>query len=794
MTRARRALGLLLAALTTFAALLPAQGAAPGLSWDVPVRGAHVFDRQSRVDVGPPPSKLRSDLAIANGDDGEPRVWRLLATTAAAVPADWQKPAFDDTGWNSGRGKFEPEVDEARGKRTRWNTEVLCLRTHVDLPKKPKALQFVVDHDDHVRIWLNGKLLVADDGYGRGRRYLVFGPELDAWQRGDNVLAAQCTNIGGAQHFDLQMTVFATLPPGVRDDDGLRKLLREDDEAADRVRRDLFGAFRPPALLLHGDLDAAGQAIRQGPADLRELLWFVAMDLRPGVLGGAMQLEVPRMFRLGDLQLRGKADAVDADGWQSLQLTWKTAGEPALRGDSKRFVEQHVKSQVWFATDGELTVRRRLELKGQRARVVEFTGSANGRIRRGKDWKELAATFAQQEHWRLTKTRDGQDAEFRQLVTDALQRGTSRLREHLKDATGGNLAAQPADGENSFHSGRLAIGLLALIKGGVPKDDEVVVRGLAELRKRPLIDTYSLANAIMALEALYIPADEVADLRSGAIDRPRQRTPSPSDKALLQKWTEQLLRNADSRTDLAYLLRFNYTGGPRFDNSVNQYGLLGLYSAHLCGIEVKGSLWEAACNHLLQCQGTEGPKLDLELIDYRTYARRLADPDAEVTSSRSLQKANGWSYHEMKQNGEQMPGRGSMVCAGLTGLAICQAAIADQANMKRPKLLSDIGRARGDGFAWLAQHMSVRFHPGELAHQQQWFYYYLYGLERAALLSGVALIQNRDWYFEGAMVLVLAQQPDGNWPGELYWDAEVERDAMAILFLKRSTAPVLTGK
>lgn len=794
MTRARRTLGLLLAALTTFAALLPAQGAAPGLSWDVPVRGAHVFDRQSRVDVGPPPSKLRSDLAIANGDDGEPRVWRLLATTAAAVPADWQKPAFDDTGWNSGRGKFEPEVDEARGKRTRWNSEVLCVRTHVDLPKKPKALQFVVDHDDHVRIWLNGKLLVADDGYGRGRRYLVFGPELDAWQRGDNVIAAQCTNIGGAQHFDLQLTVFAALPPGVRDDDGLRKLLREDDEAADRVRRELFGAFRPPALLLHGDLDAAGQAIRQGPADLRELLWFVAMDLRPGVLGGAMQLELPRMFRLGDLQLRGKADAVDADGWQSLQLTWKTAGEPALRGDSKRFVEQHVKSQVWFATDGELTVRRRLELKGQRARVVEFTGSANGRIRRGKDWKELAATFAQQEHWRLTKTRDGQDAEFRQLVTDALQRGTSRLREHLKDATAGNLGAQPADGENSFHSGRLAIGLLALIKGGVPKDDEVVVRGLAELRKRPLIDTYSLANAIMALEALYIPADEVADLRSGAIDRPRQRTPSPSDKALLQKWTEQLLRNADSRTDLAYLLRFNYTGGPRFDNSVNQYGLLGLYSAHLCGIEVKGSLWEAACNHLLQCQGTEGPKLDLELIDYRTYARRLADPDAEVTSSRSLQKANGWSYHEMKQNGEQMPGRGSMVCAGLTGLAICQAAIADQANMKRPKLLSDIGRARGDGFAWLAQHMSVRFHPGELAHQQQWFYYYLYGLERAALLSGVALIQNRDWYFEGAMVLVLAQQPDGNWPGELYWDAEVERDAMAILFLKRSTAPVLTGK
>ena len=794
MNRTVASLGRLLATLMLLVATATTQAPPPGLAWDVPVRGAHVFDRQSRVDVGPPPSKLRADLVVAGGDDAEPCNWRMLTTTVAALPADWQKPAFDDSGWASGRGKFEPEVDAARGRRTRWNTEVLCLRTRVDLPKKPKALQFVVDHDDHVRIWLNGKLLVGDDGYGRGRRYLVFGPELDAWQRGDNVLAAQCTNIGGAQHFDLQLVAFTALPPGVRDDEGLRKLLREDDEAAEAVRRELFGAFRPPALLLHGDLDANGQAIKQPPSDLRELLWFVAMDLRAGVLGGTVQLDAPRMFRFGDLQLRGKADAVDADGWQTLQVGWKTANEPNLRGDSKRWVERHVKSQVWFATDGELTVRRRLEGKGQRARVVEFTGNASGRIRRGKDWKELAATFAQQEHWRLAKTRDGQDAEFRQLVADALVRGTARLREQLKDATGGNLAAQPADGENSFHSGRLAIGLLALLKGGVPKDDEVVVRGLDELRKRPLIDTYSLANAIMALEALYIPADEVADLRSGAIDRPRKRTPTPGDKALLQKWTEQLLRNVDTRTDLAYLLRFNYTGGPRFDNSVNQYGLLGLYSAHLCGIEVKGSLWEAAANHLLQCQGTEGPKVELELIDYRTYARRLADPDAEVTSSRSLQKANGWSYHEMKQDGDMMPARGSMVCAGLTGLAICQAAIADQPNMKRPKLLADVGRARGDGFAWLAQHMTARFHPGELAHQQQWFYYYLYGLERASLLSGVALIQNRDWYFEGAMVLVLAQLADGNWPGELRWDAEVERNAMAILFLKRSTAPVLTGK
>jgi hypothetical protein len=115
--------------------------------------------------------------------------------------------------------------------------------------------------------------------------------------------------------------------------------------------------------------------------------------------------------------------------------------------------------------------------------------------------------------------------------------------------------------------------------------------------------------------------------------------------------------------------------------------------------------------------------------------------------------------------------------------------------MRRIKLHGEADRARTDGFAWLAQHMTMRCHPGSIERQQAWFYYYLYGLERAALLSGIATIQDRDWYFEGAMVLVLTQQPDGGWPLELVSrDLELERNAMAILFLKQSALPVLTGR
>ena len=43
-------------------------------------------------------------------------------------------------------------------------------------------------------------------------------------------------------------------------------------------------------------------------------------------------------------------------------------------------------------------------------------------------------------------------------------------------------------------------------------------------------------------------------------------------------------------------------------------------------------------------------------------------------------------------------------------------------------------------------------------------------------------------------MLVLAQLENGDWPAEVTGDEQIERNAMAILFLKQSTSPVLTGK
>lgn len=768
------------------------QAVAQALAWDVPHRGAVLFDRTTeRFEVTAPPSRFRMDLVVAGAGAGG-HEWRYLA--CAEPPAGFEQPKFDDRDWLLGRGEFGTEP--GRGdQRTPWRTRELCLRSRIDVGRrKPKAIVLRANHDDGIRVYCNGKLVLAEDSVARDRTYVLVDDQIAPFTTGDNLLAARCTNVGGAQYFDLSVAVLPALPPGVRTAEQILAALQQDRESAAAVQRDLFGPFRPPALLLQGELDGGAQRVREAPSDLRELGWFVATDLARGVTGGGYQNDVPRMFRLGDLQLRGRIGAVDAEGYQDVDVAVRSTPEVLARGDSNRFVASHVQGHVVYGFDGRLQIRRRVQLAGGKARVVEFRSELTGRLLRGKDWKEHAAELRQIESWRLSDVRENQDAEFRLAVKRALDSGTARLKEELANLTRPELRGQPPDGDNSYHSGRLALGLLALLKGGVPKDDPVVQRGIEELLRRDLIDTYSLGNALMCLEAFHAPPNEFADLKQGTIDRPRRRTPSPEHLAVMERWTAQLLDNVDTRVDAAYLLRFNYTGGPRYDHSVNQYGLLGLYSAHLCGIEIAPTVWEAAANHLIAAKGEPHGRIDLQLTDYRARARMESDPSATRTVTRVPVQPAGWNYQEPKAGGEETPVWGSMTCAGITGLAICQAALLDYAGLRRHRLQNEAGAARNAGFGWLAENMSFRFHPGSIERQQHWFYYYLYGLERAALLSGVALIQDRDWYFEGSMVLVLAQQPDGHWPAEVLGDFVIERTAMAILFLKQSTLPVLTGQ
>ena len=102
----------------------------------------------------------------------------------------------------------------------------------------------------------------------------------------------------------------------------------------------------------------------------------------------------------------------------------------------------------------------------------------------------------------------------------------------------------------------------------------------------------------------------------------------------------------------------------------------------------------------------------------------------------------------------------------------------------QPPTVCGPARAACLGFAWLAAHYDVRHNPG---HGMSWRLYYLYGLERACELNSIAHIMEKDWYFDGATLLLEEQNQNGKWGSDT-------DTCFAILFLKKAALPVVTGK
>jgi hypothetical protein len=769
------------------AALLPGQG----ISWEIPHRGAITYKRtplaqETRI----PEGRLRTVELIPTAEAGG-HEWRYLACEPQQAPENFQATNFDDSNWLIGRSEFGNEAHPHR--RTNWQGKLLLLRSRIDLDRRrPKAVILRMDHDDGVRVYVNGELVLANDGYGRDREYVIAGKALDAFTTRENVIAVRCDNIGGAQYLDLSMSLLRSMPPGIKTAEALQQELRSQRDAARAVTRNLFSSFRTPGMLLQGELDPSQEHAMTPPVDLRDFAWWVATDLQRGVMGGAWTLQAPRINSLGDVILKCRSEPVDATGYQTVTAKVE-AIEPELRGEDKRFVRRYVLPHVHYGLTGEIQIRRRVEMHGDKARVSSFRADLICSITSKQDRRTPIAEFEHSESWAIDQVFHGQDAEFRLLVADVLERSKQSLLERLAKPNEGNLRSEEANANRTYHTGRLALGLLALLKSGVDADQEVIQNGFAQLRKRRVYDTYSLGTALMAMDALYAPKSENADIRQGLIRKPAKRQLADADLALVKKWTEQLLQNTDSRVDRSYLLRFNYEPGGRYDHSVNQYGLLGLYAAHMCGVEISPGLWEAAANHLIDDVGQRGDRLDLELVDFKTLAMMERGMGEDLSATRMPVRPMGWNYESAEHDGLLQPFWGAMTCAGITGLAICQAGLMQHPDVRRPRLQSEASQVRSAAFGWLAQNMTVRHHPGWIQKQHAHIYYYLYGLERAALLSGVALIQDRDWYFEGSLLLGQLVGENGQWPGDRGGEQGIERDAMAMLFLSQSTAPVLTG-
>lgn len=276
------------------------------------------------------------------------------------------------------------------------------------------------------------------------------------------------------------------------------------------------------------------------------------------------------------------------------------------------------------------------------------------------------------------------------------------------------------------------LGIMALLNCGVPANDPALAAEIDKVAKtiEPVCaeqyhGTYRAGLMLMLLAMLKNPAHDKLAARLSAT---------------LQRHQNPAFRMGAN----------DHRRGGWGDNSRAQFALLGLKAAEDLGLAVEPGVYKLAREYITAGQNADG----------------------------------GWSY--WPNSGSSY---GRMTVAGVTSLYVC--------GMRLNRGVKVCGEIQADrslvkGLEWLSQHFSVTGNPGRcvdggiIDHQEH--YYYLYGMERVGVLLAQQSIGGRDWYREGAAVLVRAQAADGTWGPERL------ATEFAMLFLGKGSAPIAVQK
>jgi len=367
--------------------------------------------------------------------------------------------------------------------------------------------------------------------------------------------------------------------------------------------------------------------------------------------------------------------------------------------------------------------------------------------------------------------RKERDERFVEKVNDAIDRGALWLVKQQRED--GSFEGY----DDKYPMGMTSLGLLTLLKCDYPRNSDAVKKGLKLLFERykdqnsDRLKTYSVAILMMVLEELHAEkrAEKISvGNRYGPAHRVRRVKLPNRDLKWMTELTRWMVR---SQTESVW--RYPRRG---IDHSNTQYALLGLAAARRCGIPVSREVFLRAAMHLLDVQEKDGPLVPriLHVDQGDGYARRYAMKEHD--------KARGWGY---------TPGAaatGSMTTAGVSSLAICRSELLGWVGLKGA-FGARLTRGIRDGSAWLDKSFTVRRNPGG----RGWHYYYLFGLERAGVLTDARFLGDHDWYREGAEFLVARQDRNGCWAGGR-GEGTLAKTCFALLFLRRATTPVRVPK
>ncbi len=371
-------------------------------------------------------------------------------------------------------------------------------------------------------------------------------------------------------------------------------------------------------------------------------------------------------------------------------------------------------------------------------------------------------------------------------INKAVDSGVAFLRG--REAAGGDLGT-------TYPAGAEALVGLALLECDVKADDPAVHRVIENVRKNAISskDTYSLSVFLMFLDRLGDPADEPliqsiavrllggqagnggwgytcpdppeSEVRrlTNAVQHPDQVVPPDKPKDPDDKPTRPTPKDLPKEI-LDQIARINAAPPPGAgtgqvypgDNSNTQLAALALWVARRHGLPVDRALAR---------------------VDQRFRAMQHSD--------------GGWAYlppipgqpNPTIAMDEMRATTPTMTCAGLVSLAVARgpAAEAAAANGKAADVKGDAAVKKG--LAALGTFLAVPFADGQHPKAHGKTFYFLWSLERLAVILDLDKIGDHEWFSWGADFLVDSQAADGSWHGE--YPPAVDT-SFALLFLKRA--------
>ena len=356
-------------------------------------------------------------------------------------------------------------------------------------------------------------------------------------------------------------------------------------------------------------------------------------------------------------------------------------------------------------------------------------------------------------------------------IDKAIADGCWYLRDHVL-ATG-SWGDSIGSANAGVAAGFASLPALTLLECGVPASDPVIVHAAAAVRKQiegnVPYSTYQRSLAILFLDRLGDKKDE-ALLQRLAVALVAGLNPTEGawhydSPPLESKLTAKLLATlADRKKQIADFRNLAVEGrlpaDTGWDNSNTQFAILALWVAKRHKVDI------------------DRPIALVEQHFRKTQLPKGADP-----TNNNIDLGGSWPYDGGNGNSSRWP---SMTCAGLIALAIAHGV--DDASRKKQKPLDDA--AIKNAYDMLAREID---RTGESRPPD---YYFLWSLERAAVVYDWQKIGGKDWYLWGRQILLARQQADGSWiDGAYYGTNPVLDTCFALLFLQQANlAKDLTDK